>query len=170
MEGSHPALIFVAILLAVLHTGIAAYFLVRFADKKANWNLTLYRAVLGQFAVFVVAVVLAAALIAAIRAVSLLGAVESLMALPVLFLLFYWIGQKMLIFYLAKHDGGRRKFLQPWELRRIGFLTAVQMLYFYICVCLVAIGAITFTESAKQGAEVQTGQQLASGIHRGIAD
>jgi len=170
MEGSHSTLIFVAVLLPVLHLCIAAYFLVRFADKKANWNITLYRAVLGQFAVLIVALLLVAGLIAATRALSMLGTVESLLAAPLLFLLFYWIGQNRLVFYLAKHDGGRRKFLQPWELRRIGFLTLVQMIYFYIVVCLIAIGAITYTESAKQGAGVATGRQLAMGIPPGIPD
>ncbi|MDO8598468.1 MAG: hypothetical protein Q7R45_17805 [Sulfuricaulis sp.] len=159
-------MIFAAILATVLHTAIAAYLLIRNADKKANWTIRLHRAVLGEFAVFVVALFCAAAFVAATRSVSLLSTMEIFVVTPVLFLLLCWIGQYRLIFYLSTYRG-RRRFFQPWELRRIGFITMLQIIFYYICLSLVALGALTYAEWAKQSAETPAMQKLAAGIYPG---
>jgi len=151
-------LIFVAILLSVLHTGIATYLLARNADKIANWNLSLLRAALGQFAVFLVALFFTAGFVEAIRVTSLLSTVEYFLAAPLLFLLLCGIGQDRMISYLSKYRG-RRRFLQPWELRRVGLFTMLQMIFYYICVSLVALGAITYAEWTKQSAQIATTQK-----------
>ena len=160
MQESQTTFLFAAVLLPVLHTGIAAYLLIRNADKIAEWKIRLHRAVLGQFAVFIVALALAAGFVAANSVVSLISIVESFLVAPVLFLLFCWIGQDRLISFLSTYRG-RRKFLHPWKLRRICLATMVQMIFYYICLSLIALGAITYAEWTKPISQMPTAHKLA---------
>lgn len=148
MLDSQTTFIVVAVLVTVLHIGIAAYLLMSNAEQTAGWKIRPHRAVLGQLAVFLVALLFTAGFVAAFRVVSLLGTVESFLAAPVLFLMLCWVGQDRTINYLATHHG-RRKFLHSWKLRRIGISTMLKIIYFYICLGLVLVMAVTFAEWTK---------------------
>ena len=166
MQDSQTTLIFVVVLLPVLHTGIAAYHLVRNAYKMADWVIGPHLAVIGQFAVFVVALFFTAGFVAAIRFVSILGTLETFLVTPVLFLLLCWIGQDRMLSYLATFRR-RRHFLQQWKLRRIGLYTMLQVIFYYICVSLIALGAITYAEWTKHSGESPATQKLAMGFYPG---
>ena len=159
MQDSPTALVFVAVLLPVLHTIVATFLLMRNADQKSNWNIRIHRAALGQFTVFAAATVLSAGLVAANRVIPILSTLESFLVAPVFFLLLCWLGQIRLIFYLASYRG-RRSFLQPWELRRIALKTMVQLIFYYICLSLVVLGAITYGEWTRRSAEAETTKTL----------
>ena len=163
MFDSQEALIVAAIVLAAMHSGVAAYLLISTARQTADWQIRPHRAVLGQMAVFLVALFFTAGFVQAFRVVSLLGTVESFLLAPVLFLVLCWIGQSRMINYLAAYHG-RRKFLHSWKLRRIGLSTMIKIIYFYICISLVLVMVLTYAEWAKQNAAAPTTQQHAAAI------
>ena len=149
MQGLQTTLIFVAILLPVLHTGIAARLLIHNANKIANWQIRFHKALIGEFAVLVFALALAAGFVAVNQVVSLLDFAELLTATPILFLLFYWIGQNRLISYLSTYRGRRR--LQRGMRRRIRFLTMLPTIV--ICLGFAATGLMFEAIKPKQPSE-----------------
>ena len=98
---------------------------------------------LGQFAVLVVASVVAGAFVASTKVVPILSTFETVLATPFLFLLACGIGQARLITYLATSQHGRR-FIETWNLKRICYATALHVLFVYVCLGVLVLSAMYF--------------------------
>ena len=123
---------FISFFLLISHAGMSGILLRRKAETEARWRIPLYWAVLGQFAVLIVALAVSCVLAAAIAILSELGDAIFLPLALALFLLVCAGCQFVLIPLLARRE--RHKYLGFWTLRRIGVSTASLILVIYISV------------------------------------
>ena len=139
----------ISFFLLISHAGMSGILLRRNAKTEARWHIPLYWAVLGQFAVLIVALAVSCVLAAAIAILSGLGDAIFL-ALALMLLLMVCAGcQFVLIPLLARRE--RHKFLSFWTLRRISVSTASVILVIYISVGMVAFGARSYFISTAIG-------------------
>ena len=147
---------FAAILLVLMQALVATFVLKRNAKAIANWDIRIHQAVLGEFALLLVALALAGGFIVTNRRLPIFSTAESFLVAPAIFLLTSWLGQIRLITYLATSKTSRRRFIEAWHLKKICFSTCVHMFYAYACISLLSIGSIYFSERIRQRAEIQT--------------
>lgn len=147
-----------SLVMAVCHAGAGGLLISRNAKTLARWNIPIYRAVLWQFSIAVVA--LAASFVLAV-AIAILGGFSDAEFLGLGVALFFGacaFGQGPLIGRLASLE--RKKLLNVWTVRRIGHLTALTILGAYSFVSLAGFGTWRLMEKTAQEADMWVAQEF----------
>ena len=131
-----------------LHTLIAATLLSRNARKFANWQLGFRRALLGELAVFVVAIIVSAGFLAAIISTDMVRTTIGNVFLgltPLVFMFLCWISRIKLIGYLVANEKEFRN-TADWQLDKVAYSTILQMSFLYIFAGIVAFVTLKYAK------------------------
>lgn len=133
-----------AVLVSTLHSMVAAILLWRNAAKIANWRIKFYRALLGQFAVFAVALGISAGFVAAVFGMGMARTVAGNVLLglaPIVLLFLCGISQIKLLAILVALDDEFQS-CADWQLDKVAYATILQMSFLYILAAIVAFAAL----------------------------